>query len=138
MHARLAAGDNIILFPEGTTSDGVRILKFQSGFLAIAQAPAAPKIQVVTIVYDGLEGLPVRRRDRPEISWYGDMDMAGHFPRIGRRWMVHATIILDPPIDPAAFADRKALSTAIQSRLASNAAALRQGRKVAPAPLERE
>jgi 1-acyl-sn-glycerol-3-phosphate acyltransferase len=135
MNRRLARGDNIILFPEGTTSDGTRILKFQSGFLAIAEAPARPLIQVVTIVYDGLEGLPVRRRDRPEISWYGDMDMASHYPRIGRRRSVHATLILDPPIPPGGFPNRKALSAAIQDRLETNAAALRQGRGVSPLAL---
>jgi len=135
MNARLAAGDNIILFPEGTTSDGVRILKFQSGFLATAEAPARPKIQVVTIVYDGLEGLPVRRRDRPEIAWYGDMELAPHFLKIGRRWMVHATVILDPALEYRAFADRKALSAAVRTRLETNAAALRQGRAVGPAVL---
>jgi 1-acyl-sn-glycerol-3-phosphate acyltransferase len=135
MNRRLARGDNIILFPEGTTSDGTRILKFQSGFLAIAEAPARPLIQVVTIVYDGLEGLPVRRRDRPEISWYGDMDMASHYPRIGRRRSFHATLILDPPIPPGGFPNRKALSAAIQDRLETNAAALRQGRGVSPLAL---
>jgi 1-acyl-sn-glycerol-3-phosphate acyltransferase len=136
MNRRLAKGDNIILFPEGTTSDGTRILPFQSGFLAIAAAAARPEIQVVTIVYDGLEGLPVRRRDRPEISWYGDMDMATHFPVIGRRRSFHATLVLDPPIAAAAFANRKVLARAIAARLTENAAALRQGRVVAPRAVE--
>jgi 1-acyl-sn-glycerol-3-phosphate acyltransferase len=135
MNARLAAGDNIILFPEGTTSDGTRILPFQSGFLAIAEAPAKPAIQVVTIIYDALDNLPVRRRDRPEISWYGDMDMASHVPVIGRRRSFHATLILDPPIPPGTFPNRKLLSAAIATRLTENAAALRQGRPAAPRPL---
>jgi 1-acyl-sn-glycerol-3-phosphate acyltransferase len=132
MHRRLAAGDNIILFPEGTTSDGARILPFQSGFLALADAPAKPAIQVVTIVYDGLDGLPVRRRDRPEISWYGDMDMATHFPIIGRRRGFHATLVVDPPIPPETYENRKTLAAAIHARLAANAASLRQGRPVSP------
>jgi 1-acyl-sn-glycerol-3-phosphate acyltransferase len=135
MNRRLAAGDNIILFPEGTTSDGTRILKFQSGFLAIAEAPARPAIQVVTIVYDRLDGLPVRRRDRPLISWYGDMDMASHFPGIGRCKSFHATLVLDPPIPFGAFANRKVLSAAIETRLTHNAAGLRQGKILAPAPI---
>jgi len=130
MNRRLEAGDNIILFPEGTTSDGTRILPFQSGFLTIADAPAKPSIQLVTIVYDALDGLPVRRRDRPEISWYGDMDMASHFPGIGRRQSYHATLILDPPIPPGGFNNRKTLSAALRTRLEANAAALRQGRRV--------
>jgi 1-acyl-sn-glycerol-3-phosphate acyltransferase len=135
MNARLEAGDNIILFPEGTTSDGTRLLPFQSGFLALAESPAKPQIQVVTIVYDALEGLPVRRRDRPEISWYGDMDMATHFPVIGRRRSFHATLILDPPIPPGTFPNRKTLAAAIAARLTQNAASLRQGRPVVPRPI---
>lgn len=135
LNSRLAAGDNIILFPEGTTSDGTRILKFQSAFLAIAEAPARPVIQPVTIVYDGLDGLPVRRRDRPMISWYGDMDLASHYPGIGRNGILHATIILDHEIAPGAFADRKTLAAALEARLTANAAALRQGRPVQPASI---
>jgi 1-acyl-sn-glycerol-3-phosphate acyltransferase len=136
LESRLAAGDNIILFPEGTTSDGTRILRFQSAFLAIATAPAKPLIQLVTIVYDGLDGLPVRRRDRPVISWYGDMDMASHYPGIGRARTLHATIILDPAIPPGAYPSRKALSAALETRVTANAAALRQGREVEPLPFE--
>jgi len=130
LEARLAEGDNIILFPEGTTSDGTRILRFQSSFLAIAAAPAKPVIQLVTIVYDGLDGLPVRRRDRPVISWYGDMGMVSHYPGIARHRSLHATVILDPAIPPGTFPNRKALSAALEARLANNAAALRQGRQV--------
>ncbi len=135
MNARLAAGDNIILFPEGTTSDGTRILPFQSGFLALAEAPSRPAIQVVTIVYDGLDGLPVRRRDRPVISWYGDMDMASHYPAIGRAKSFHASVVLDPPIEHGVFDNRKILAAAIRARLDANAASLRQGRAVAPRPV---
>jgi 1-acyl-sn-glycerol-3-phosphate acyltransferase len=132
LQGRLTVGDNIILFPEGTTSDGTRILPFQSSFLAIAEAPVKPVIQLVTIVYDGLDGLPVRRRDRPVISWYGDMDMASHYPGIGRHRSLHATVVMDPAIPAGTYGNRKALSAALEARLAANAAALRQGRAVAP------
>jgi 1-acyl-sn-glycerol-3-phosphate acyltransferase len=128
LSARLAAGDNIILFPEGTTSDGTRILKFSPAFLILADDPTQPCVQPVTMVYDELDGLPVRRQDRPNISWYGDMDLASHYNRIGRRRHVHATIILDEPIPPGGFPNRKALSAALEARLAHNAAAIRQGR----------
>jgi 1-acyl-sn-glycerol-3-phosphate acyltransferase len=125
---RLAAGDNIILFPEGTTSDGARVLPFSSAFLAVAAAPARPHIQAVTLVYDGLDGLPMRLADRPLVSWYGDMDLAPHYARLGRIRRIHATILLDEPVPPGAFADRKALAAALEGRLADRAAALRQGR----------
>src|ERR1700722_3530220 len=126
--ARLAAGDNIILFPEGTTSDGVRVLRFSTSFLALAEMAPLPYVQPVTIVYDRLEGFPVRRHERPNISWYGDMDLASHYARLGRRRHLHATIILDDEIAPGTYADRKALATALEAQVAHNAASLRQGR----------
>jgi 1-acyl-sn-glycerol-3-phosphate acyltransferase len=129
---RLAAGDNIILFPEGTTSDGNRILRFQTAFLAIADAPSKPDIQLVTLVYDRIDGLPMHRRDRAVVSWYGDMTMAGHYPGVGRLGSLHATLVLDAPIAAGTYPNRKQLSSALEARLASNAAALRQGRPVAP------
>jgi len=128
LSSRLAAGDNIILFPEGTTSDGTRILPFASSFLALAAAPARPHVQPVTLVYDGLDGLPVRRHHRTEISWYGDMALAPHYLVLGRRRSIHATMILDAPIAPGSYPNRKALSAALEAKLAANAAALRQGR----------
>ncbi len=125
---RLQKGDNIILFPEGTTSDGGRILRFQSAFLALAASPAKPAIQPVTLVYDRLDGLPVRRRDRPLISWYGDMAIAPHFTRIGGH-KLHATLVLNPPLPVEATQNRKALSASLEIMLAAQAANLRQGRK---------
>jgi hypothetical protein len=49
--------------------------------------------------------------------------------------MLHATVILDPPLDYAAFGNRKILSATVRARLAANAAALRQGRGAEPAVL---
>lgn len=129
---RLAAGDNIILFPEGTTSDGSRVLPFSAAFLALADAPSRPHVQPVTLIYDALDGLPVRHADRPLIAWYGDMALAPHFNGIGRRRRLHAIIVLDAPIPPGLFPNRKVLAAALEARLAANAAALRQGRPVSP------
>ena len=125
--ARLDAGDNLILFPEGTTSDGARVLPFRSSFLAIAAHRARPSVQAVILAYDRLDSLPVCRRDRPLISWYGDMEIVPHFAVIGRR-SLRVTIILDPPLPPP-LPDRKALASLLEARIAAAAADLRQGRE---------
>lgn len=146
MSLRLAAGDDLILFPEGTSSDGSRVLPFHSSFFAAAKPNAAPGagpacdaaaperpaaalvplVQPVSVVYDQLGSLPVGRANRPVFSWYGDMDLASHFIRLARWRGMRATILLHPVLDPSAFASRKALSQAAWSVIADGAAALRQ------------
>lgn len=130
---RLASGDSIILFPEGTSNDGTRVLPFRSSFLSVAQE--AKQVQPVSLVYDRLGGLPACRRDRPFFAWYGDMDLATHFWRIARRSGARATVLLHDPADPAAFPDRKALTAAASEVVAEGAALLRQNRPVVPLAL---
>ncbi len=136
MRLRLAAGDDLILFPEGTSSDGSRVLPFHSSFFAAAKpnspderdTDAVPLIQPVSVVYDRLGGLPVCRSTRTVFAWYGDMDLASHFARLARWRGMRATVLLHPVLDPAAFPSRKALSLAAWSAIAEGAAAIRQNR----------
>jgi 1-acyl-sn-glycerol-3-phosphate acyltransferase len=132
MRERLAHGDNLVLFPEGTTSDGSRVLPFRSSFFAIAEGPDPPLIQPVSIVYDRLDGLPTGRASRAIFAWYGDMDLATHFWRFAQHRGLRASILLHTPLDPARFASRKALSHAVWQAVADGAATLRQNRPIEP------
>ncbi|MBS0560402.1 MAG: 1-acyl-sn-glycerol-3-phosphate acyltransferase [Proteobacteria bacterium] len=135
MRARLAEGDDLILFPEGTTSDGSRVLPFRSAFFGIVEpqpGQPAPLIQPVSVVYDRLAGLPTGRASRPLFAWYGDMDIASHSWRLAQHRGLRATVLLHTPLDPAAFADRKALSAAVWRAVADGAATLRQNRPARP------
>ncbi len=138
MRAKLRAGDNLILFPEGTSSDGSRVLPFRSSFFALAEvqpgerAEDLPLIQPVSVVYDRLGGLPAGRASRPIFAWYGDMDIASHFWRLTQHIGLRATVLLHTPMDPATFADRKALSQAVWQVVADGASTLRQNRPARP------
>ena len=134
MRNRLAAGDNLILFPEGTSSDGARVLPFRSSFFAVAEGEHPPLLQPVSVVYDRLGGLPTGRLTRPVFAWYGDMAFGPHFWRLAQATGGRATILLHPPVDPAHFASRKALSAAVWRSVAEGAAALRQNRPALPVP----
>ena len=136
MRRRLNAGDSLVLFPEGTSNDGTRVLPFRSSFLATADA--ARQVQPVSLVYDRLGGLPACRRDRPLFAWYGDMDLATHFWRIARRSGARVTVLLHDPADPAGFPDRKTLTAATSAVVAEGAALLRQNRPVVPLALRPE
>lgn len=137
MTDRLAGGDNLILFPEGTSSDGSRVLPFRTAFLSIAELPVTedkrtPLVQPVSLVYDRLGYLPAGRACRPLFAWYGDMDIGSHFWRLAQHRGLRATILLHAPLDPANFANRKALAQAAWTMVAEGAATLRQNRPARP------
>ncbi|CAP54781.1 putative 1-acyl-sn-glycerol-3-phosphate acyltransferase [Gluconacetobacter diazotrophicus PA1 5] len=144
MVGRLINGDNLVLFPEGTSSDGARVLPFMSAFFAIAKMPAlrkgadtqppmltyapgmAPLIQPVSLVYDRLDGLNVNRHRRAVFSWYGDMDLAPHVWQLAQWRSMRATVMLHPALDPDDFPSRKALAQAAWNAVAEGAALLRR------------
>ncbi len=132
MRERLAAGDDLILFPEGTSSDGSRVLPFHSSFFAAAYGEDKPLIQPVSVVYDRLAGLPVGRGSRTVFAWYGDMELAPHVWRLTQWHGKRVTLLFHTPMDPANFESRKALSQACWQVVADGAAVLRQNRPAEP------
>ena len=134
MQEKLLAGDALILFPEGTSSDGSRVLPFRSSFFAAAYGNAKPIIQPVSVVYDRLAGLPVNHSTRAVFAWYGDMNLAPHVWQLAQWQGKRVTLLFHAPLDPLDFADRKALSQATWQAVADGAAALRQNRPAEPRP----
>ena len=76
---RLTAGEIVVLFAEGTTSDGNRILEFKSSLFGAASAalPFSEKgevfVQPVAIAYTRVHGMPMGRYHRPIAAWPGDV-----------------------------------------------------------------
>jgi 1-acyl-sn-glycerol-3-phosphate acyltransferase len=78
---RLDAGDNLILFPEGTSNDGQRVLPFKSALFSVAERREDDRpitIQPVSLAYTRLDGIPLNRALRPHYAWFGDMTLAPH------------------------------------------------------------
>lgn len=85
---RLAAGHKLCFFPEGTSTDGQRLLTFKSTLFAAFFAENMPRdmsIQPVSVAYFGPEGASPRF-----YGWWGDMEFGSHMlkvlaaPRQGR------------------------------------------------------
>src|SRR6185437_10330582 len=73
---RLADGISVVLFAEGTSSDGNRVLPFRSALLGAVEetsthVEADILIQPMSISYTGLHGIPMGRQHRPLVAWYG-------------------------------------------------------------------
>lgn len=129
---RLNAGDNLILFPEGTSSDGTRVLPFKSALFAALhdkQIDRQVTVQPVSVVYVKLDGMPIGHFFRPFFAWYGDMDMASHlWTLLGLGW-VTATVEFHPPVSLASFRSRKELSEHCWRVVSSGVASALAGRK---------
>lgn len=115
--SRLSQGDAIVLFAEGTSSDGNRVLPFMTSLFAAAKPSgsegfAAPDavVQTLSVVYTRLHGLPLGRADRPAVSWFGDMEMRSHAWELLKAGPLDVEIRVGPPVPLASFADRKDLA----------------------------
>jgi 1-acyl-sn-glycerol-3-phosphate acyltransferase len=115
--ARLEQGDTIVLFAEGTSSDGNRVLPFMTSLFAAAkpsgrESIAAPDavVQTLSAVYTRLHGIPLGRTGRPGVAWYGDMEMRGHAWALLKAGPLDVEIRVGPPVPLASFADRKELA----------------------------
>jgi 1-acyl-sn-glycerol-3-phosphate acyltransferase len=116
--ARLTAGHRLLFFPEGTSTDGLRVLPFRSTLFAAFLAPALRQtlqIQPVTVVWRGPPGADPRF-----YGWWGDMGFGEHLlavlaaPRQGS-----VTVIYHPPLRVADHTDRKALAAACEAAVRS-------------------
>lgn len=128
--ARLGAGDTVVLFAEGTSSDGNRVLPFKTSLFAAAKPPAragAPAfassetvVQTLSLVYTRLHGVPINRTARPIVGWYGDMEMQSHAWELLKAGPLDATIRIGEPIPLTDFADRKDLARRSEDEIRRN------------------
>ena len=128
---RLAANDGLILFAEGTSGDGNRILPFKSALFSVADhaASGAVTVQPVSIAYTKLDGLPIGRRLRPLFAWYGSMSMAPHLWTMVGLGEVEIVVEFHPPTTLADCGSRKALARYCHERVAAGLANAVSGRR---------
>jgi 1-acyl-sn-glycerol-3-phosphate acyltransferase len=129
----LRSGDRLVLFPEGTSSDGNRVLAFKSTLFAAADeavAGAEVKVQPVTIAYSRHKGLPMGRRLRPHFAWYGDMTLVDHLWACLGIGGAGVDVVFHEPVRLTQFASRKALARHCQGQIARGLSDALSGRMV--------
>ncbi|MHA1528699.1 MAG: lysophospholipid acyltransferase family protein [Alphaproteobacteria bacterium] len=111
LRERIAARQLLVFFPEGTSTDGLRVLPFKSSLFSAFfydHHGADLWIQPVTVRYTPApnSGLP------PNFyGWWGDMELGSHIWAVmSRSFGGRAEVIFHQPVKPQAFRDRKALA----------------------------
>lgn len=107
----LSDGVPVVLFPEGVTTDGHRVLRFHSTMLQPAIDAAAP-ITPCAIRYELEDGDPGR-----EVSWWGDMTLLPHFWILAGKRSIRARIVFGDPV--IATGDRKQLGQRLREQVVS-------------------
>jgi 1-acyl-sn-glycerol-3-phosphate acyltransferase len=117
MAERLRGGDAVLLFPEGTSSDGIRILPFRSALIgavhhAIGDSSHHERVTVqpVSLAYVGIGGVPVGRALRDKVAWYGDADLLPHFFGVIAAGAIDVTVSWGEPVAYDINADRKQIA----------------------------
>ena len=130
---RLAGGDHIVLFAEGTSSDGNSVVPFKTALFAAAKPADGPPMgakvsaQTLALTYPKIYGLPLCRRGRHVVAWYGDMDMASHAWRLLGLGPIDAHIRIGPPVPLDRFPDRKALARYAEEKVRKDVIELLRG-----------
>ena len=107
MTRKLQQEANLLLFPEGTSTNGEKMLPFQTVPLA---APLRNRsiIVPVTLTYKSIEDMPVTAANRDLVYWYGDMDFVTHFWRLLGLRSVEAMVTIQPKIECFCYKDNSA------------------------------
>ena len=114
---RMVSGDAVVLFAEGTSSDGIRVLPFRSALVgsvhhALGESSHHDKVTVqpMSLAYVGFGGLPVGRALNDRIAWYGDVDLLPHLIGILTSGAIDVTLTWGEAVAYDMSADRKQIA----------------------------
>lgn len=122
---------NFILFPEGTTSDGNRVKKFNSAFLELAKnlSDKPMAVQPVTVAYTRICNIAMGNHYRPYFAWFGDMELAPHAADSLSFGGITAEVTLHEIAPKELLNDRKKLATYCENVISDEMGELLTGRR---------
>ena len=111
---RLSAGHKLLFFPEGTSTDGRRVLPFKPTLFAAFFADGLREtlsIQPVSVVYFAASGVDPR-----QYGWWGEMDFGPHLlSTLGAVNQGSVKVIYHSPVKVSNYADRKTLARDLEA-----------------------
>ncbi len=119
---RLLGGDAVVLFAEGTSSDGIRILPFRSALIGAVHHALGNSthhseitVQPMSLAYVRLSGLPTGRTLRERVAWYGDVELIPHLLHVLATGAIDVTVSWGEAVAYDMRADRKRIARDAES-----------------------
>lgn len=115
LQGRIQAGKSLIIFPEGTSTDGCNVLPFKSSLFSLALPEQRHDlfVQPMTLQLLKVDGRAIQTQDdRNLYTWHNDMDtsLAAHLWRFAKTSGAKLRLTFHPPLRTAEYQDRKVLA----------------------------
>ncbi|MHA6325915.1 lyso-ornithine lipid O-acyltransferase [Roseivivax sp. CAU 1753] len=123
---RLHHGHRLVFFPEGTSTDGLRVLPFKTtlfeAFLS-ERIRHELQMQAVTLIYRPPEG-----EESNFYGWWGDMDFGPHLLKtLAARRQGAVELVYHAPVRVDTFPNRKTLARQLEDQVRKGFEASRRG-----------
>lgn len=102
-------GFNVVLFPEGTSTDGKEMKNFKKSLFQIA-IEANKSVLPICIKYTDVDGKPISDENRNKVYWYGDDSFLPHILRVVKLKEINIEVTLLDEVVVNNTCDRKAVS----------------------------
>ncbi|MEM7357763.1 MAG: lysophospholipid acyltransferase family protein [Pseudomonadota bacterium] len=110
MQSHLREGNSLILFPEGTSTDGVHVEPFKSSLFEAAnleESETRVSIQAITVAYTHQAGKKMNQEMRDYYAWYATMPFGPHFRNLFALQKVDVKVHFHPVCYLDQFESRK-------------------------------
>ncbi|MFN7729777.1 MAG: lysophospholipid acyltransferase family protein [Bdellovibrio sp.] len=115
----LQQGVNITLFPEGTSTNGERVIAFKKSLLTAAAGTGVPVLPLV-VNYTSVDGEPVQDRNRDQVCWYGDQPFPSAFWRLLTNHSVVAEVEFFDPVQVISDDERREIAAYAHRVISAN------------------
>lgn len=112
----LNRGSNVVVFPEGTSTDGKTIVPFKTAFFEASLSTNA-YVQPVSLVYRERHGNRLSAKDRDFYTWGTDAPFLSHFGKLIVRPGLLVEVWIRPILPPTL--ERKTLAKLAQKRISA-------------------
>jgi 1-acyl-sn-glycerol-3-phosphate acyltransferase len=100
----LQNGLNVLVFPEGKTSNGESLLPFKKTIFS-CPVKAGTAILPITIRYAFINGEPFTEQNRDRVCWYGGMTFLDHIWNVLKLRKFEVIVAIRPPVFESAAED---------------------------------